>query len=184
MQRGNEKIKVSVIMPAYNRAALLPCAIGSVLAQTHRNLELLVIDDGSTDNTSEAVKVFTDRDERVRYFYQKNKGSSSACNLGIRESAGDYVSFLDSDDEWLPGKTEKQLLLFKDNPGTGFVGCNKLVVVTDGRGKVIREFDLYRKKFGRGKKCFSLEDFLRFKSPVNPTSALISKEALLETGFF
>lgn len=176
--------KVSVIIPTYNRAAFLPVAVKSVLAQTHRNFEMIIIDDGSTDGTEETVKKFQDKDGRIKYFYQENRGVSAACNLGIRKASGDFFAFLDSDDEWFPEKTEKQLALFSANPGLGFVGCNKLVEVIDSSGRVVKKLDLYGRKFPGGIRRFTPEDFLSFNSPVNPTCVMIAREALLKTGFF
>lgn len=92
---------VTVILPTYNRADLLPRAISSVLSQTFRDFELLIIDDGSTDHTREVVATYLD-DPRVRFLeLPSNAGVAAARNVGIRESAGTYLAFLDSDDEWL-----------------------------------------------------------------------------------
>lgn len=123
--------KVSVIIPTYNRADLLPRAIGSVLNQTFRDFELIVVDDGSTDNTKEVVKEFQKKDERVRYIWRENSsGAAKPKNEGIKNSKGDYIAILDSDDKWLPGKLQKQLELFENssNPRVGFVSCHALVI--------------------------------------------------------
>lgn len=99
---------VSVILPTFNRAATLPRAIMSVLDQSYRNLELLIVDDGSRDNTAEVVAGI--RDPRLRYIpLDVNGGASSARNAGLREARGDFIAFQDSDDEWLAGKLEKQV---------------------------------------------------------------------------
>jgi glycosyltransferase involved in cell wall biosynthesis len=92
---------ISVILNTYNRAALLPRAVESVLAQTHDDFELVVTDDGSTDRTRDVVAGFDDR--RVRYVRQDNAGLSAARNFGVASSMGCYVTFLDDDDEVLPG---------------------------------------------------------------------------------
>lgn len=99
-------MKVSVIMPTYNRAHTLPLAISSVLNQTYTNWELIIVDDGSTDNTKEVVSRAASEDQRVRYVsLPRNAGVSAARNRGIKEAAGDYVSYLDSDNymytDWL-----------------------------------------------------------------------------------
>jgi glycosyltransferase involved in cell wall biosynthesis len=99
-------MEVSVIIPTYNSVQYLTAAIESVLEQTFKDYEILVIDDGSTDNTSEAVKCYG---EIVRYIYQENGGVSVARNRGIKESKGKYVAFLDADDTWLPNKLERQI---------------------------------------------------------------------------
>ncbi|MFH1782835.1 MAG: glycosyltransferase family A protein [Candidatus Omnitrophota bacterium] len=92
---------ISVIIPTYNRSILLKRAIESVLDQAYKDLELLIIDDGSTDNTREYVESqATSHRPQVRYFYQTNKGPSSARNLGIKKAQGSLIAFLDSDDWW------------------------------------------------------------------------------------
>jgi glycosyltransferase involved in cell wall biosynthesis len=100
---------VSVIIPTYNRVASVTRAIDSVLDQTYKNHEIIVVDDGSTDNTR---KVLNERyGDRIRYVHQTNKGSAAARNVGIAASSYDFVAFLDSDDYWLPRKLEVQVPL-------------------------------------------------------------------------
>ena len=111
---------ISVIIPTYNYAHFLPRAVESVLAQTYRNFEVIIIDDGSADNTSSVIK----EDSYVKYFYQKNKGLSAARNAGIKKSKGDYLVFLDADD-WLETDALNQnLLAIKDKPDVAFVSGN------------------------------------------------------------
>ncbi|HTZ95281.1 MAG TPA: glycosyltransferase family A protein [Terriglobales bacterium] len=99
--------KVSVVIPTYNRAAKVQKSVESALAQTFSDLEVIVVDDGSSDNTEKAVaERFGDR---VRYFYQSNQGASASRNKGIAEARGEWIAFLDSDDEWEPDKLEWQL---------------------------------------------------------------------------
>ena len=103
---------VSVVVPTYERAEELPDTIDSVLAQTHEELELLVVDDASTDHTAEVVRSYDD--PRVEYIrHEENRGGSAARNTGIEAAEGEYVAFLDSDDEWLPKKLERQLSLLR-----------------------------------------------------------------------
>jgi glycosyltransferase involved in cell wall biosynthesis len=105
-----EKTKplVSVVIPAYNRAALLGRAVNSVLEQSFQDFEILIVDDGSTDNTAEVVQGF--EDPRIRYIrHAKNAGEAAARNTGIHAARGQYVAFLDSDDYWLAGKLELQV---------------------------------------------------------------------------
>ena len=97
--------RVSVVIPTYNSSAMVEQAIQSVLAQTYRDFEIIVIDDGSTDGTKDVVRRFG---ERVRYFNQENQGVSAARNFGIHQSLGEYIAFLDSDDLWLPEKLAKK----------------------------------------------------------------------------
>jgi glycosyltransferase involved in cell wall biosynthesis len=118
--------KISVIIPTYNRANFIRNTIISVINQTYTDWELLVIDDGSTDNTHEIVDEFINKDSRIKYFYQENSGGpSSPKNLGIEKAEGVYVAFLDSDDEWFPTKLEEQLAVFENsnNPKLGVVAC-------------------------------------------------------------
>lgn len=105
---------VSVILPTYNRAKTIDRAITSVLSQSYRNLELIIVDDASTDNTFEIVKGFSD--SRIKYFkLNKNVGGASARNFGIERAQGHLIAFQDSDDEWLSGKLKSDLKIFKDN---------------------------------------------------------------------
>ena len=102
---------VTVIIPTYNRAKVLGRAIQSVLAQTPEDFELLIVDDGSVDDTQGVVQQFSD--PRVIYLkHEQNQGQCAAINTGIQNANGDYVCFLDSDDEWLPTMLEKQLAVF------------------------------------------------------------------------
>ena len=106
---------VSVIIPTYNRAKLLSRAINSVLNQTYKNVEIIVVDDGSTDNTEEVLKSFND--EKIKYIrHEKNKGASAARNTGIKVARGEYIAFLDDDDEWLKDKLKKQVETIKNLP--------------------------------------------------------------------
>jgi hypothetical protein len=111
-------VKVSVIIPAYNQADYLPKAIHSVLDQTYTDFEILVVDDGSTDETADIANALTD--ERVRYIYQDNKGLSAARNTGIKHSSGKYLTYLDSDDQFLPEKLEVLVNVLEENPHFGF----------------------------------------------------------------
>lgn len=85
----------SVIIPTYNRASMLPKAIESVLAQTYPNWELIIVDDGSTDNTKELVANFIEKDGRIKYIYQENAERSAARNNGIKNAKGEYICFLE-----------------------------------------------------------------------------------------
>ncbi len=104
---------VSVIIPTYNRADLLPKAIKSVLRQTHPHIEINIIDDGSSDNTKDVLKSYGGR---VKYFCSSHSGLPAiARNVGLSNAQGEYIAFLDSDDEWLPEKLEKQLTAMRFN---------------------------------------------------------------------
>lgn len=105
---------VSIIMPAYNAARFLRESINSVISQTYQNWELLVINDGSTDNTGNIVKSFDD--ERIRYFEKKNGGVSTARNLGLKEMRGEFFCFLDSDDELPENSLELRAAYLEEHP--------------------------------------------------------------------
>ncbi|HII60985.1 glycosyltransferase family 2 protein [Pyrococcus horikoshii] len=105
-----EKGLVSVVLPTYNRAKVLPRAIESVLNQTYTNIELIIVDDGSRDNTKEIIREFQSQDERIVYLRNKrNLGANAARNIGIMHSTGEFIAFMDSDDMWLPWKLERQI---------------------------------------------------------------------------
>jgi len=110
------RLLVSVIIPAYNRRRFISETVDSVLAQTYRELEVVVVDDGSTDGTGELLKNRYSDEPRFRYIWQQNAERAVARNTGIRESKGDYLAFLDSDDRWLPTKLEKQIALLSSHP--------------------------------------------------------------------
>lgn len=119
--------QTSVIIPTYNRAHVLPRAIKSVLNQTFRDLELIVVDDGSTDETENVVRGFQENDERIRYIrHEINRGGNAARNSGLQNARGRYIAFLDSDDEWFPEMLEKQRHAFEttecSNPGLVYGG--------------------------------------------------------------
>src|SRR6202012_5009940 len=98
---------VSVIIPCYNSEKYLKDCLNSVICQTYANIEILVIDDGSFDDTSKIVGSFAD--DRIKYFYKENGGHCSARNYGIRQSNDAFIAFLDSDDLWENRKIEKQM---------------------------------------------------------------------------
>jgi glycosyltransferase involved in cell wall biosynthesis len=108
-------MRVSVILPTFNRAAVLPRAIESIRTQPGVFFEIIVVDDGSTDGTKSVVDKFVGQKAEVRYFFQPNRGPAAARNLGIQNGAGEFIAFLDSDDEWLPGKLKAQLEYFESN---------------------------------------------------------------------
>ena len=106
---------ISVIIPVYNAAAYLDDCLPSALAQTHRNTELLLIDDGSTDGSGQTCDAYAARDKRIRVLHKENGGASSARNAGLREAKGEYVYFLDSDDRMESTLLEKLLKSAKEN---------------------------------------------------------------------
>ena len=127
--------RVSIIIPAYNRAGFLGEAIHSVLAQTFTDFEVIVVDDGSTDNTSDVVRTFAD--PRVEYIRQNNQGPAGARNAGIRASTGECVTFLDSDDTLLPRKLEIQARALDAHHELGLVASGYEFI--DEGGRLLRE---------------------------------------------
>jgi glycosyltransferase involved in cell wall biosynthesis len=111
---------VSIIVPTFNRANVLGRSIKSVLGQSWPDFELIIVDDGSTDNSEEVIASFADK--RIRYTkHEHNQGQNAALNTGVMAATGQYVAFLDSDDEWLPQFLEKIILTFKQDKFLGAV---------------------------------------------------------------
>lgn len=113
MNRVAAKTQVSVIIPTYNRGWTIGEAVDSVLAQDYRDFELIVVDDGSADNTSQVLDAYRGT---IKVFRQENKGVSAARNRGIAEASGRFIAFLDSDDLWLPQKLSTQVEFFNTTP--------------------------------------------------------------------
>jgi len=162
---------ISVIIPTFNRASFLEGAINSILNQTYQKFEIIIVDDGSTDNTKDILKKFP----KIRYFYQKNSGVSVARNLGIKKSKYDYIAFLDSDDEWREEKLKLQVQFLKDNPKISIIHTNETWL---RNGKEIKKKRYQSKPFGF---CF-LEnlDFCK----IGTSTVLIKKSLLKEVGYF
>lgn len=129
--------RVSVIIPTYNRARLVAESVQSVLDQTYRDFELIIVDDGSKDNTKEVIDSF--KDPRVRYIYQENRGVSAAVNAGIKIATGEYIAFLASDDLWLPGNLEPKVKRLDSHPDIALV-CSDAYVFDDSTGEIIARF--------------------------------------------
>jgi GT2 family glycosyltransferase len=120
---------VSIIIPTYNRAGLIRLAIDSALAQTYGRIEIIVVDDGSKDNTREVVESYGDP---VRYVYKQNGGVAAARNLGFRHARGEFIALLDSDDEWLPWKLEAQVRVLQSHPEVGMVWTDMAAINEPG----------------------------------------------------
>ncbi len=115
---GSEKGLVSIIIPTYNRGYIIADALNSVLNQSYRNIEVIVVDDASSDGTEELVKSFGDG--RISYIrHDANRGEAGATNTGILRSRGEFITFLDSDDEIFPEKISRQVGIMEDEPGLG-----------------------------------------------------------------
>lgn len=173
--------EVSVIIPTYNRSDLLQLTIKSVQAQTFRDLEIIIIDDGSKDDTRRVVEGLQNIDQRIVYIYQENRGLPSARNIGIKNSHGKYIAFLDSDDLWKPEKIEKQLLIFNQNQDIEAVYVNFINI--DFRGDLM---DPYIPSTDPYFQLFSLyEKLLYFCAVVGSGSSVMAKRtAIIRTGDF
>jgi glycosyltransferase involved in cell wall biosynthesis len=160
---GGAKPLVSVVIPTCNRAGLLKRAVNSVLGQTYARLEILVVDDASTDNTREIVYGF--KDDRIRYLrHDNNRGGSAARNTGVDAATGKYIAFLDDDDEWLPEMTQKQLDALR---GFDAVLCTCLV-----NGRSMAKL--------RPKSVVTLEDLKRNPYAIGGTGVLMAKTAIIK----
>jgi len=137
--------KVSVIIPTYNRTHYVCEAIDSVLSQTFKDLEVIVVDDGSTDDARQVLENYS---SRIYYIYQENRGRSEARNKGIKAAKGEYIAFLDDDDIWLPYKLERQVQFLDAHPDIGLV--NTFTEVVDEHGHILgqetkQHLQLYKK---------------------------------------
>ncbi len=115
MDSYNSELKVSVIVPCYQAEHYLLDCIDSVLSQTHNNIEVLLVDDGSTDNTKVIIEELALKDQRIKYIYQENAGSAVARNVGVKAATGEYIAFIDADDLWPSYKLELQLKALDEN---------------------------------------------------------------------
>ena len=165
-------VRISVVIPTHQRAALLQRALASVFAQTQPAFEVLVIDDGSDDHTRSLVqRDFPD----CRYLQQENRGVSSARNLGIDAARGDWIAFLDSDDEWLPGKLAAQTQLLSAQPGMRICHTEEIWI---RNGRRVNPMKKHAKTGGRiFRRCLPL-------CVISPSSVLLERSLLQEAGMF
>jgi glycosyltransferase involved in cell wall biosynthesis len=164
--------KISVIITTYNRAHYICETIDSVLAQTFTDYEIIVVDDGSTDNTKETLKAYGDK---VRYFYQTNQGQPAAENTAISNARGQYLAFVDDDDSWLPTKLEEQIKVLENDPDLGFVCCE--AYYTDADGKIVHH---WKKKPWHHENFISLYD----GNFLNHSSVLLKRDLFDKIGGF
>lgn len=166
--------KVSVVIPFYNGKEFIAQAINGILRQTYTDYEIIVMDDGSSDDSKKALECF---DGKIRYFYQQNKGISSARNRAIKEAKGEYIALLDQDDIWYPEKLQKQVELMEKNKNLGLIygDCHYI----NEKGEIIsRVFERQKYYSGRIFKDLIMGNFI----PI-PT-VLIRKSALDKVGLF
>jgi len=164
--------EVSVIIPTYNSVRYLTEAVDSVLAQTFQDLEVLVIDDGSTDGTERVMRLYG---PPVRYFRQENRGVAVARNRGIEESSGRYIAFLDADDTWYPHKLERQLAALESHRECRACYSAYLLVDQD-----LTPLTVHRSK----RQGSTLEDLLTIGNVVGCVSVLCERSLLAVVGGF
>lgn len=171
--------KVSVIIPTYNSARYLPEAIESVIGQTYQDFEIIVVDDGSTDNTQEVVEnALQGYSNKILYFYQENQGHAITRNVGIRHSVGEYIAFLDADDKWAPNKLERQMTYLDGHPTVGHVHCARIRVDKDGDLLPTPRVSI---QFLSGNIFYHL---LLRKAHICTSSVVCRKECLNNVGYF
>ena len=167
---------VSVVIPTHNRGNLIERAVNSVIQQTYKALEIIVVSDGSTDNTDEVIQTLTRKDERIRYIsYHPAKGGNVARNTGIQAAKYDYIAFLDDDDEWLPEKLEKQMKVFLKDSEIG-------LVYTGVKSIYLSENTSY---LSTSHLCGDLSKKILLNNYIGTTSTVIVKKSALEkSGLF
>ncbi|MGE4559136.1 MAG: glycosyltransferase family 2 protein [Desulfobulbus sp.] len=170
---------VSVVIPSYNYGKFLKQAFDSVVNQTYANLEIIIVDDGSSDDTQEIVRPLVESFNNLRYIrHEANKGLPATRNTGINASNGEYIAILDADDEWLPEKIQKQVEFLNANPDIGMVSCGYLL--KDTVKGIEREY--LPADYG-GHDDF-LENLLVRNVFSGGSGALIRKECFMEAGLF
>jgi len=168
---SSQNYLISVVMPAYNAEKYINQAVRSVLGQTYSNIELIIIDDSSKDNTFEIMRGYADSDTRVRiYRNSKNCGVSYTRNFGVSVSNGDWIAFIDSDDVWTKEKLEKQL---------AYINCNPEAKIIFTGSSFIDEND---QPIGNGY-CLMVPDKINFRellkqNLISCSSVLVRKECL------
>jgi glycosyltransferase involved in cell wall biosynthesis len=174
----NSSALISVIIPTYNRAGCIERAINSVLAQSYTNLEVIVVDDGSTDDTERVVSLLPD--ERVRYVKQDaNRGAAAARNAGVKCAEGELIAFQDSDDYWYPDKLEKQMDYWEKHPEYGMI-----------YGTYIRRLENGYVSFAVPGECEretlegNIFEYLILDNSIGAPTMLLKKEAFIEVGGF
>jgi glycosyltransferase involved in cell wall biosynthesis len=172
-----EPPRISVIIPAFNRAALLCEAAESALAQSYTNLEVLIVDDGSTDGTAAIVKARFEGDPRVRYLRQEHAGPGPARNLGLRHAGGELIAFLDSDDLWVPDKLALQVRQLDEHPEAA-------LSFSDARNEGGREGDRTRFQGKRFRGDTTLRGIVEREFPMCTPTVVLRRKVLDDLGAF
>ena len=171
-----EKSLVSVIIPAYNAAPYISEAIESVIAQTYPAVEIIVVDDGSTDATKDTVHAYW-KEGKIIYIYQENKGLSAARNAGIRAAQGEYIALLDSDDIFLPSKIERQVAYLESHSACDICYCDIYHFYDHEPDRLLKlQYSYYS-----GKDVFP---HLLWKNFINPLSVVFRRSVFEQCGYF
>lgn len=179
--QDNRKPLVSCIVPTRNRASLVKRALHSIVQQTYDNLEILVVDDASNDDTASIVHNWMQSDQRIRYIKNPTAlGGGGARNKALNAASGQYVAFLDDDDEWLPEKIELQINSIESD-AIGFAGCRFLTI---GRGSAARLSygkNSLLSKITKKSKAVKLDyhDLLQSNCRMSPSTVIINREQLV-----
>ena len=167
---------VSVIIPTYNRAELLKRAIQSVLHQTYQDFDIVVIDDASTDDIRGMVESFND--DRIHYIrHGSNRGPSASRNTGIRATKAKYIAFIDSDDEWLPEKLEKQLAIFE-------TASERVGVVYTAFWRIAEQGQTYFPWLNMSQRGGDIHDALMNENFITTSVVVIRRDCFEKTGMF
>lgn len=166
---------ISVIIPTYNSADYISKAVDSVLNQTHQDFEIIIIDDGSTDNTQQVIESYNDN--RIIYIKQKNAGPAEARNNGLKRAKGEYVAFLDADDKWVPDKLQLQIEAFKLNPSVSMVYSKLEILNKNNETDEIHSFKNYPNNL-------ELLKYLVFNHIAIVPAVMIKKSYIDQVGFF
>lgn len=167
---------VSCVIPTHNRADLLPRAISSIQNQTYKNLEIIIVSDGSTDNTKNIVDDIAKNDNRIKFFENiPAQGGNVARNTGIELSEGEYVAFLDDDDEWLPEKIERQLEIMESDESIGFVYTGVHIIYVNEKS----EYNSKAREIGNLNKRILLDNCVGTTSTV-----MVRKDIFKKAGVF
>lgn len=166
--------KVSIVIPAYNHARYIRSAVESAINQNYENLEVFVIDDGSTDGTAEILKSYQ---SKINYIYKANGGTPSALNHGLAKATGKYVCWLSADDVFIEGKVSKQVGLMDSDPSLGFSYTSFVVIDANG----VKQYDVNSAFYPNKQEMVT---HLMEGCFINGSSVMMRRSALEEIGYF
>jgi glycosyltransferase involved in cell wall biosynthesis len=175
---SNYDIKVSVIVPTYNREKTISRTIDSVLEQTYKNFELIIVDDASTDNTESIVKNYQKQYKEIIYIkYNQNKGANFARNLGIKKARGEYINFLDSDDEYLVNNLKEKIKFLENINKKNCLVYSKIIIKELNKERIVPYFGIKEKE--------NILNYLFINNGEIITSSLcVKKDVLIKNNIF